>query len=724
MFRKPMIILLGVTIACYLIWGVVATPTYAGPNAGALIVTDLDVETAGVQSDITVPVGSSLEVDVIVQGASDLRGVNFDLLYDTGAVEVVSVEKGGFLKSGGGQTAFFTDTYTPGIINVSTIILAPTAPCVNDTGVLARITFKIKETQNSGLSFNNVRLTDCPATQEDNITSSAIGGTIFSLTANYAPVLDDIGDTGVNEGNTLTFVVNASDSNTGDTITYSVAGLPADKFNPVTHTFTWETDFDDSGIYSVTFIATDDKGASDSETITITVNDVNQLPVLDFIGNKSVNEAKSLTFIVTASDSDVGDTIACTAENLPTGAIFNNLTFTWIPGYDQAGTYAVTFIATDNHRASDSETILIAVNNVCQPPVLAPIDDQVVSVGEILTFEITASDSDTDDPLTYTITDLLAPAVFDAGTVPPTFTWDPDQTGTYSVTFTVTDSCGLSDSETISITVIEYKADFMASVTTGCEPSTVCFTDLSVGPINSWFWDFGDGETSTDSSPCHTYTIRGNYTISLGASGPNGADTETKAGYIKIYPLEVEADFMADLTSGCAPLLVCFTDSSTGEITGWAWDLDGDGRDDATIRNPCYTYDTPGTYTVTLEINGVCGSDSENKVAYIEVGWPLVDFRIYHYPNPCYPDKGMIAERTVKIANIPLNSHPVIYIYNIGGKLVRVLNEEEEIWETGDSMTAIWNARNDYGDEVASGVYIYILRCNKGIKKGKIAIIR
>ncbi|MEW5768096.1 MAG: cohesin domain-containing protein [bacterium] len=84
--------------------------------------SDLDVETAGIQSNITVPVGSNLEVDVIVQGASDLRGVNFDLFYDTEAVEVVSVEKGDFLKSGGGQTVLLTDTAIPGTINVSTII--------------------------------------------------------------------------------------------------------------------------------------------------------------------------------------------------------------------------------------------------------------------------------------------------------------------------------------------------------------------------------------------------------------------------------------------------------------------------------------------------------------------------------------------------------------------------------------------------------------------------
>ncbi|MEW5768095.1 MAG: PKD domain-containing protein [bacterium] len=71
--------------------------------------------------------------------------------------------------------------------------------------------------------------------------------------------------------------------------------------------------------------------------------------------------------------------------------------------------------------------------------------------------------------------------------------------------------------------------------------------------------------------------MSGNYTISLRVSGSNGVDTETKAGYIKIYPLKVEADFMADSTSGCAPLKVCFTDSSAGEVISYLWDF-GDGN--------------------------------------------------------------------------------------------------------------------------------------------------
>ncbi|MDI6794288.1 MAG: PKD domain-containing protein, partial [bacterium] len=443
--------------------------------------------------------------------------------------------------------------------------------------------------------------------------------TITIVEVNRCPVLASIGNKTVNEGQTLTFNISASDSDTWDTLTYTASGLPSGaSFSGDTRTFSWTPNYTQAGTYPVTFQVSDGK-CSDSETITITVNNVNQPPVLASIGNKSVNEGETLTFAVTASDSDAGDTISYTAQNLPPGATFTNPTFTWTPGYDQAGTYSVTFIATDNHGASDSETIIITVNNVCQPPALSSIGNQIVSVGELLTFPVVASDSDPGDTLTYTTTDLPDTAAFDTSAVPPVFNWTPtaDQLGTYPVTFMVTDSCGLSDSETITITVTGYDADFTASDTAGCVSLQFCFTDLSAGNITSWSWDFGDSGTSTDSSPCHTYTTAGSYTVTLEVSGPDGADIETKVNYIEVYPPGVAADFTAEPVSGCMPLLVDFSDSSTGNVLSWLWEF-GDG-DTSPLQNPQHLYMGPGDYTVTLVVGGDCGSDSETKTAYIHV---------------------------------------------------------------------------------------------------------
>lgn len=61
------------------------------------------------------------------------------------------------------------------------------------------------------------------------------------------------------------------------------------------------------------------------------------------------------------------------------------------------------------------------------------------------------------------------------------------------------------------------------------------FTDDSRGEVQSWSWDFGDGKTSADQHPAHTYEAPGTYTVTLTVTGPGGAsDEETKRGYITV----------------------------------------------------------------------------------------------------------------------------------------------------------------------------------------------
>jgi PKD repeat protein len=80
----------------------------------------------------------------------------------------------------------------------------------------------------------------------------------------------------------------------------------------------------------------------------------------------------------------------------------------------------------------------------------------------------------------------------------------------------------------------DLQADFTADVTSGPVPLSVNFTDQSTGDITSWSWDFGDGATSTEQNPSHTYTDLETYTVRLTVTGPGGSDTNTKADYIKV----------------------------------------------------------------------------------------------------------------------------------------------------------------------------------------------
>jgi PKD repeat protein len=86
---------------------------------------------------------------------------------------------------------------------------------------------------------------------------------------------------------------------------------------------------------------------------------------------------------------------------------------------------------------------------------------------------------------------------------------------------------------------------------------------------------------------------------------------------IAFGPAELQADFSADPREGEAPLEVEFTDESSGVVTDWEWDFgDGGTSDD---QNPSYTYDSEGTYTVSLTVSGPGGTDTETKSRYIRV---------------------------------------------------------------------------------------------------------
>ncbi len=199
--------------------------------------------------------------------------------------------------------------------------------------------------------------------------------------------------------------------------------------------------------------------------------------------------------------------------------------------------------------------------------------------------------------------------------------------GLYTVKLTVTGPGG-SDFETktdyIEVTTPPAPiANFSASPTSGLMPLAVDFFDESSGSITSWEWDF-DNDTVIDSTaqnPTHIYPGAGFYTVSLTVTGPGGSDTETKVDYIEVTtPTPPEAEFSADPTNGSAPLLVSFTDLSTGDVTEWTWDFGDSGA--SSDQHPTHEYTDPGTYTVTLTVSGPGGSDFESKTDYIIVNDP------------------------------------------------------------------------------------------------------
>lgn len=82
-------------------------------------------------------------------------------------------------------------------------------------------------------------------------------------------------------------------------------------------------------------------------------------------------------------------------------------------------------------------------------------------------------------------------------------------------------------------------ADFSANVTSGGAPLTLTFTDesqLGGSTETAWYWTFGDGATSTQQNPVHTYTAAGKYRVSLTVNTPGGRSARTRPHYIHVSP--------------------------------------------------------------------------------------------------------------------------------------------------------------------------------------------
>jgi PKD repeat protein len=196
------------------------------------------------------------------------------------------------------------------------------------------------------------------------------------------------------------------------------------------------------------------------------------------------------------------------------------------------------------------------------------------------------------EPVSFTINDLPA-------TTSPVLLWANDK-----------------DLHAVNLVSQGVTANFSATPVSGLNPLVVQFTDGSAGTITSRQWEFGDGQTSVDLNPQHTYTTPGSYTVSLTVSGPAGSDVESKTNYISVFS-EVISNFSADRTNGIAPLSVSFTNGSTGSYSNLSWSF-GDGGT-STSTNPTHNYTTGGVYTVSLTASGPGGTDTETKSNYITV---------------------------------------------------------------------------------------------------------
>jgi PKD repeat protein len=149
------------------------------------------------------------------------------------------------------------------------------------------------------------------------------------------------------------------------------------------------------------------------------------------------------------------------------------------------------------------------------------------------------------------------------------------------------------------------------STLSGQAPFTVVFRDTSGGSPTSWLWNFNDGSpNSTLQDPLnHTFSVPGTYIVQMTATNAKGSSTASM-GVTVTAPSTV--DFTYTLSSPNAPSLATFTNNSSAGATSYAWTF-GAGEGTSTAQNPTHTYNTAGTYSVTLTVTYPSGPLSVTK---------------------------------------------------------------------------------------------------------------
>ena len=589
---------------------------------------------------------------------------------------------------------------------------------------------------------------------------------------NNPPVLAPIGPKSVDEGQTLSFKVSATDPD-GSTPTLTAVGTPPNAnfvdSGDGSGGFVFSPDFTQVGVYPVIFIASDGN-LGDTEVVEITVNNVNRYPVLDPIGPKTVQEENTLMFRIFASDPD-GNVPELNVEGLPDNATFADSGngaggFVFTPDNTQAGTYPVTFIASDGELA-DTEVVTITVTEAAnQPPVLGPIGPKSVGEGQTLAFKVSATDPDGTLPSLTAVGTPSNANFVDSGNGSGGFVFSPDftQAGVYPVTFIASDG-NLADTEIVQITVNNVnrppvlaaigaknvaEGDTLAFIVSAADPDGTA-PSLSAGgvPTNGSFIDLGNGAGNFFFAP--ETTQAGGYPVLFIASDGSLADSElvqitvTQTGGEDQPPsLLVTLDQTScwppnhKMVPVNASLLVNDDRDPNPQVV--LYSVTSDEPDDANGNGDGNTFNdiqdaSIGSYDLGLSLrceragNGdgrtytICYKATDNAgnftiaCATFEVphdqggtGSPSLTGNM---PNP-------FNASTSIYFNLDQQSEVKLGIYNVTGRLVREYN----LTAGSGHHSIVWDGTDARGNQVASGIYFYRLRAGIVNQTRKMVLLR
>jgi gliding motility-associated-like protein len=233
--------------------------------------------------------------------------------------------------------------------------------------------------------------------------------------------------------------------------------------------------------------------------------------------------------------------------------------------------------------------------------------------------------------------------------------------------------------------------NFTATPVTGCAPLVVTFRDQTTGGATNWDWDLGNGQLSTQQNPVVVYSQPGTYTVKLVVRNATGIAAETKTGFITVYPSPT-VSFSADMTTGCVPVKVNFSDLSSipgGNITSWSWNF-GDGTT-STEQNPTHTYASPGFYDVSLQVTSSTGcSASGARGRYVRIVTGSVAEFTHSPPTTC------LSPLAVSFRNESSGPGNLSYVWDLGNGTSSTAANPSAVYNEG-TYTVKLITNSDYG---------------------------
>ena len=346
------------------------------------------------------------------------------------------------------------------------------------------------------------------------------------------------------------------------------------------------------GIYRVRLTVTN---GSCSYTTTHTVRILNE-PATFQVNRSNVCPDDVVTLEATGSNPDFVRWYAWSINGVPIGDSSRSIRYR--PAAE--GSYDVSLTVGDLNECTTTQTISgafhvngpqarfsVAQNGECTQRTFS-FNDESSSLTAITNWQFDFGDGTTQN---YTA---------------PPFTHTYAQTGAFNVSLTITDLGGCKSTYHLPtpLLVSDPRAGFRAD-TFYCPGAPISFIDTSAGTGLTYLWNFGDGNTSTESNPRHAYPEGdADYTVSLVVTDINGCrDSVARPAYIKIRRPKA-AFAIRDSTGICPPLRTSFTFQGTDyESFNWVF---GDGGM-STQLSPTHYYGTPGTYTPKLYLTGPGG---------------------------------------------------------------------------------------------------------------------